>query len=315
MNLLCFVLRRTAGAIAVLIVLSAGVFAATEVLPGDAADVMAGVDAAPAQRAQLRAELGLDRPAADRYREWASGAVRGDLGTGTVGRRPVSDVVGARLPNSALLAGLALAVAAPLAVVLGLVAGMRAGGALDRWITTATQIAVGIPEFVTAGVLLAVLSVWLGALPRVSLVPLGQSPLQAPEALVLPVLTLSVVGLAAATRLIRATVADIRTAPYIESARLNGVRGVRLAVRHVLPGALAPAVQALALTTGGLVGGTVVVESVFGYPGIGNELQQAVAGRDVPMVQGIALTLCAVMLLSLLVGDVVARMLDPRARA
>nr|WP_202512240.1 ABC transporter permease [Streptomyces sp. SID3343] len=308
-------LRRTAGALAVLIVLSAGVFTATEVLPGDAVDVVAGVDASPAQREQLRTELGLDRSPADRYREWAWDAVHGDLGTGLVGRRPVADVVTDRLPDSMLLAGLASAVAAPLAVVLGLGAGMRAGRAADRWITTATQIAVGIPEFVTAGLLLAVLAVWLDAFPRVSLVPLGQSPLQAPETLVLPVLTLCVVGSAAATRLIRATVADIRTTPYIESARLNGVRGIRLAVRHVLPGALAPAVQALALTTGGLVGGTVVVESVFGYPGIGHELQQAVAARDVPMVQGIALALCAVMLLMLLVGDVVANLLDPRARA
>lgn len=308
--MLRYVIRRLVFAAVVLALLSAVVFAATEVLPGDAGDVVAGVDASAEERDRVRAELGLDRPAGQRYLEWVSRALQGDLGTGLVGRRAVADVVADRLPNSLLLAALALVVALPIAVALGLAAGMRAGRPLDRWISAATQAMVGIPEFVTAGLLLAVFAVWWPVLPQVSLVPLGASPLQAPETLVLPVLTLSVVGLAAATRLIRAGAADISATPYVESARLNGVYGLRLAVRHVLPGALGPAVQALALTTAGLVGGTVVVENVFSYPGIGRELQLAVAGRDIPMVQGIALSLCAVTLLTLLIGDVIAHLLD-----
>ncbi len=153
---------------------------------------------------------------------------------------------------------------------------------------------------------------WLEILPRVSVVPLGGTPFDVPHTLILPVLTLSAVGLAVATRLLRASVADAAATPYCEAARLNGVRGVRLAVRHILPNAAAPAVQALNLTTGALVGSAVVVENVFDYPGIGRELQLAVAARDIPMVQGIATALAGVMLVVLLTGDICARLLGAR---
>ncbi|AIJ11211.1 ABC transporter permease [Streptomyces violaceoruber] len=311
MNLLAFAARRLAGAVVLLVLLSAAVFAATAVLPGDAVSAVAGVDASETQRAEVRAELGLDRPAVQRYADWAAGAVRGDLGRGFVGERPVADVLATRLPNSLLLAGLTLAVTAPLATLLGLWTGLR-GGVADRVVSTSAQILAAVPEFVVAALLVAVLAVWLEVLPRVSVIPLGGTPLDVPDALVLPVLTLSAVGLAVATRLLRASVADTAARPYCEAARLNGVRGVRLAVRHILPNAAGPAVQALTLTTGALVGSAVVVENVFDYPGIGRELQLAVAARDVPMVQGIATALVAVMLAVLLLGDVCARLLGAR---
>jgi peptide/nickel transport system permease protein len=310
-SLFAFAARRLAGAAVLLVLLSAAVFAATAVLPGDAVSTVAGLDASEAQRAAVRAELGLDRPAAERYADWAAGAVRGDLGRGFVGERPVADVLATRLPNSLLLAGLTLAVTAPLATLLGLWTGMRGGGA-DRVVSTSAQIVAAVPEFVVAALLVAVLAVWLEVLPRVSVIPLGGTPLDVPHTLVLPVLTLSAVGLAVATRLLRASVADTAAAPYCEAARLNGVRGARLALRHILPNAAGPAVQALTLTTGALVGSAVVVENVFDYPGIGRELQLAVAARDVPMVQGIATALVAVMLVVLLLGDVCARLLGAR---
>jgi peptide/nickel transport system permease protein len=306
-----FVGHRIAGAAVLLVLLSGAVFAATAVLPGDAVSAVAGVNASVAERARVRSGLGLDRPMAERYADWAYNAVHGDLGTGFVGHRPVAEVLSAQLPNSLLLAGLTLAITAPLAVLLGLSAGLRAAGTSDRLISTLAQVAAGVPEFVSAALLITVLSVQLDLLPRVSLVPLGGRPIDAPQSLVLPVLTLTAAGLATATRLIRVSAADVATSPYVETARLNGVRGARLALRHVLPNVVGPAVQALTLTTGVLVGGAVVVETVFDYPGIGRELQQAVAARDIPLVQGIATTLVAVMLLILLLGDVCGRLLDP----
>ncbi|MFF0967061.1 ABC transporter permease [Streptomyces sp. NPDC003703] len=311
MNLAAFVGRRLAGAAALLIVLSAVIFAATAVLPGDAVSAVAGADASEARRADVRAGLGLDRPAAERYADWLAGAVRGDLGRGFMGGRPVTEVLSARLPNSLLLAGLTLAVTVPLATLLGLWTGLR-GGAADRFVSTAAQILAAVPEFIVATLLVAVLSVWLGILPRVSVIPLGGTPLDVPRALVLPVLTLSAVGLAVATRLLRTSVADVAAGPYCEAARLNGVRGARLAVRHILPNAAGPAVQALTLTTGALVGSAVVVENVFDYPGIGRELQLAVAARDIPMVQGISTALAGVLLMVLLAGDICARLLGAR---
>nr|WP_239081292.1 ABC transporter permease [Streptomyces coelicoflavus] len=309
--MIAFAGRRLVGAAVLLVVLSAVVFAATAVLPGDAVSAVAGVDASAAQRAEVRAELGLDRPAAERYAHWVEDAVRGDLGHGFVGDRPVTDVLATRLPNSLLLAGLTLAVTAPLAALLGLWTGLRGGGA-DRFVSTAAQILAAVPEFVVAALLVAVLAVWLELLPRVSVIPLGGTPLDVPHALILPVLTLSAVGLAVATRLLRVSVADAAATPYCEAARLNGVRGVRLAVRHILPNAAGPAVHALTLTTGALVGSAVVVENVFDYPGIGRELQLAVAARDTPMVQGIATVLAGVMLVVLLTGDICARLLGAR---
>ncbi|MFJ4271197.1 ABC transporter permease [Streptomyces coelicoflavus] len=311
MSLIAFAGRRLVGAAVLLVVLSAVVFAATAVLPGDAVSAVAGVDASAAQRAEVRAELGLDRPAAERYAHWVEDAVRGDLGHGFVGDRPVTDVLATRLPNSLLLAGLTLAVTAPLAALLGLWTGLRGGGA-DRFVSTAAQILAAVPEFVVAALLVAVLAVWLELLPRVSVIPLGGTPLDVPHALILPVLTLSAVGLAVATRLLRVSVADAAATPYCEAARLNGVRGVRLAVRHILPNAAGPAVHALTLTTGALIGSAVVVENVFDYPGIGRELQLAVAARDIPMVQGIATVLAGVMLVVLLTGDICARLLGAR---
>lgn len=207
MSLIAFVGRRLVGAAVLLVVLSAALFAATAVLPGDAVSAVAGMDASAAQRAEVRAELGLDRPAAERYADWVAGAVRGDLGRGFVGERPVTDVLATRLPNSLLLAGLTLAVTAPLAALLGLWTGLRGGGA-DRFVSTAAQVLAAVPEFVIAALLVAVLSVWLELLPRVSVIPLGGTPLDVPQALILPVLTLSAVGFAVATRLLRVSVAD-----------------------------------------------------------------------------------------------------------
>jgi peptide/nickel transport system permease protein len=312
-SLLAFASRRLAGAAVLLVLLSAAVFAATAVLPGDAVSAVAGVDASGARRAEVRAELGLDRPAAERYAAWAADALRGDLGRGFVGGRPVTEVLATRLPNSLLLAALTLAVTAPLATLLGLWTGLR-GGCADRLVSTGAQVLAAVPEFVVAALLVAVLAVGLGVFPPVSVIPLGGTPLDVPRALVLPVLTLSTVGLAVATRLLRVCVADVAATPYCEAARLGGVRGVRLAVRHILPNAAGPAVQALTLSTGALVGSAVVVENVFDYPGIGRELQLAVAARDVPMVQGITTALVAVLLVVLLLGDLGARLLGARER-
>ncbi|WJK36340.1 ABC transporter permease [Solwaraspora sp. WMMA2065] len=308
------VARRTAAAVLVLAVLSVLIFTVTEVLPGDAVGVVAGADATTTDREELRRELGLDVDPVQRYVDWATAALRGDLGTGYVGRREVTEVLVDRLPNSLLLTTLAMALAVPLAVAVGLVAGMRAGRRTDRLLSTATLVAVGVPEFLVAALLVAVFAAGLGLLPEVSLVPLGGRPWDEPRILVLPVAALAVAALAAAARLLRASVAEIASAPYIEAARLRGVTGFRLAVRHVLPNAVAPAVQVTAVMFAGLIGGAVVVETLFNYPGIGYELQQAVANRDVPMVQGLALATCATALVLLLLGDLAQLALNPASR-
>ncbi|MQA07846.1 MAG: ABC transporter permease subunit [Pseudonocardiaceae bacterium] len=302
--------------VATLAVLSVVIFAGTELLPGDAVSAVAGQHASPAQRAEVRTQLGLDRPAPQRYLEWIGGALHGDLGPSYTGGRPVTDVITERLGNSVLLALAVYLLLIPLSLTLGTIAGLgsasgRRGRRADRVILVATVSMLGVPEFLTGGLLLAVFAVWLGWLPAVSIAPIGGSVLDDPQALLLPVASLLVVSLGAATRLVRAGVANVAGSPYLEAARLAGVRGPKLVLRHVLPAALGPATQVISIGLGTIVGGAVVVETLFDYPGIGNELQSAVAGRDVPLVQGIALTLAAVTLVALLLGDIVARALDP----
>ncbi|GAA5039982.1 peptide/nickel transport system permease protein [Thermocatellispora tengchongensis] len=315
MRWVAFLARRIAGAAAVLAILSGLIFAATEALPGDAAGVLAGADASAAERAQLRADLELDRPPLERYGDWIAGAVAGDLGVSLVGRRDVDAVLFDRLPNSLLLTALALGAAVPAAIALGLAAGLREGRPADRMVSSAALVLVSLPEFLTVTLLIAVFGTWLGLLPEVSLTPLGGRPWDTPQAMVLPVLSLAVVGLAVMTRLVRSSVAEAAASPYAEAARLAGVRGVRLALRHILPNALGPVVQVFAVMFGGLLGGAVVVETIFNYPGVGFELQQAVANRDVPMVQGLALALAALALAVLLLGDIVGTLVNPRLRS
>ncbi|SJM60970.1 ABC peptide transporter, membrane subunit [Gulosibacter sp. 10] len=302
---MCFVLVTIAA-------LSVAVFWATEVLPGDAAGVISGPDATQAQREAVRESLGLDRPAAERYGEWILGALRGDLGASLISGRNVAGIVAGRLLTS-------LAVLIPAAVlillfagVLGTIAGMRAGTRLDRALTGAALGVVSVPDFLIATALLLVFGVWLPIFPVVAVVPLGDGLWQHPELIALPCLALAVGGFGSTMRLLRACVAQVNGTPYVEFARLNGVAGARLA-RLVLTNAAGPAVQAFAVMIAGLLGGAIVVETLFNVPGLGYELTRAVANRDVPLVQGIGLALGTSALLVLLAGDVVARQLGSRS--
>ncbi|KAB1915623.1 ABC transporter permease [Micromonospora sp. AMSO31t] len=314
MSWLRFVAGRLAVGALTLVTLSLSVFWATEGLPGDVVGVLSGTDATAAERVRLRESLGLDRPAAQRYLDWVSGAARGDLGESLVTGRSVGDVLAERVTNSLGLVAIAITVIAVIAVTVGTLSGMRAGTRLDRFVSTGVGGLIALPDFLVAALLLTVFASVLRLVPGVSLVPVGDTPWQHPQVLVLPVVSLVIGGLGAATRLLRASIIPVAAGPYVEQARLNGARGIGLALRHVLPNAAGPAVQALAVMTAGLVGGSIVVETLFTFPGVGHELSQAVASRDVTMVQGLALALGAVTLVVLLAGDLAARALDPTTR-
>ncbi len=304
---------RLAGATGLLLLLSVLVFVGVDLLPGDPVTSRIGATATPERIADARARAGLDRPLAERYLHWAAGLPRGDLGTSASGR-PVVDVLSDRVGNSALLAGLAVALLVPLSLALGTWAGLRAGRRGDRWVTTASLLVVAVPEFVTAGALVLVFAIGLGWLPAVSLVPAGTSPLAVPEVLVLPVVSLLLLGLAYAVRVIRAATAAAARAPHVEFARLNGA-GRGEVLRHaVLPAVVPVAVQVWLVTGVGLVGGAVLVESVFGYPGVGTLLVSAVQTGDLPVVQALTMVLGAAMLAALVLADLVVRLATPALR-
>ncbi|APU15355.1 MULTISPECIES: ABC transporter permease [Actinoalloteichus] len=308
-----FIGSRLCIAVVTLGILSVVVFWATEVLPGDAVGVLSGSDATEAERAAVREALGLDRPAPERYLDWVGGALRGDLGVSMVSGRPVDEILVPRLLNTLVLVVIAIVVIAAVSVTIGLLSGMRAGGPLDRVLSSATMGLIATPDFLLATLLLTVFATMLGLFPAVSLVPLGDSAWQHAELLVLPTAALVLGGLGGTTRLVRSSVISVVRSPYIENARLNGARGLHLALAHVLPNALGPGVQALAIMAAGLLGGGIVVETLFNYPGIGFELTQAVGTRDVPVVAGLSLALSTCTLMILLLGDLAARLLGGRA--
>ncbi|MFD7660137.1 ABC transporter permease [Actinosynnema sp. NPDC059797] len=304
-------LRLVAG-LGVLLAVSAIVFTATELAPGDAATAALGPDSDPASVVAMRSELGLDRPAVVRYLDWLWGAVGGDFGVSYVSHRPVSDVIAERVGNTALLGGLAVVLLVPLAIGLGVWSALRAGRAADRIVSGATLGLVSVPEFVIGTVLVVVFAVQLGVLPAVSFVPPGQQPLDSPEILVLPVVTLLAVCLAHNVRLVRAGVREVSAGDAAENARLNGVPEHRVVLRYVLPSALPPALPVFCRYAGFLLGGALIAETMFGYPGLASALVTASAGRDVPVVQAVALVAAAVTVLLNLLGDVLAVLLDPK---
>ncbi|MGH8908722.1 MAG: ABC transporter permease [Egibacteraceae bacterium] len=306
------VLGRVATGVALVLVTSMLVFAGTELLPGDAATAALGQTATPEQLRVVRERLGLDDPAPRRYADWLGGLVRGDLGV-TVSGRPVADVIAGKAVNTLALALVTAALLIAVALGLGLTAGARAGSVTDRLISAAAVGAMALPEFVIGTLLIIVFALWLGLLPSVSLLP-AEGALGRPAALVLPVLTLSAGAAGHAIRLVRAAMAEVMASPYIPMARLHGIPERRVLVRHALRNALAPTVQLFAAILVWLVGGIAVVERVFGYPGLSQVLVDAVATRDIPLVQSLATIFAALTVSLYIAADIVVTLLIPKLR-
>nr|WP_190344357.1 ABC transporter permease [Streptomyces venezuelae] len=288
------------------------IFVLTEALPGDAAVALAGDQPDPERIARIRAALDLDRPAAERFLDWAAGLVRGDLGTSLVSGRPVADYLTGGFGPTVTLACATLLVLLPLSVGLGVLCARREGGPLDRTLSALTLAVHSVPEF-ALGVLLATLfGLWLGWLPPTAV---GADPVTEPAVLVLPVLVLVSRPVCTISRLVRAGMIDAMASPYVAQAQRYGVSGARVRWTHALPNALAPAAQQLARTCDWLLSGVIVVEALFVIPGLGTVLIDAVAARDVPVVQGMAVVFGVVTVLANLGADLVARRFAPRAEA
>lgn len=306
-----FLVRRLLGVVGGLVLLSLVVFVGVDLLPGDPVTARLGLSATPERVAEARAALGLDRPVLLRYADWLGGLLHGDLGTSASGK-PVTAMLGDRVGNSALLAGLAIAAIVPLSLGLGLAAGVRRNLRVDRVISGGALLLASVPEFIVASLLATLFALTWGLLPAVSLIPPGQSPLTRPDALVLPVAALVLVGTGYAVRVIRAATAAAVRAPHVEFLRLSGVPAHVVVRTAVLPAVVPVAAQTWLVTGVGLVGGAVLVEKVFGYPGMGDLLVTSTRTGDLPVVQALVLLLGAAMLVALLVADLVVRRSDER---
>jgi peptide/nickel transport system permease protein len=316
---LAFLGRRILGAIAALLAASVLIFAGVEVLPGNAASAVLGRSATPAAIQILTRQMHLDRAAPQRYFEWLGGFVHGDLGESAVAlaqgqHTSVGTLIAGPVKNSAILAGVAALLMIPLSLGLGALAAIRAGKPTDHLISLGSLISISAPEFVTGALLVALFFVGLGWLPPVAIVPPGADPLSTPKELILPVLTLLFASLAAGIRMVRAGMYEALQTEYVQAARLNGLPERRVLTRYALRNALAPSVQVLAQNLQYLVGGVIVVETVFAYPGLGSQLVNAVQNRDVTAVQSIAMLIAVVYVIINLLADLIVMLLVPRLR-
>ncbi|MEC4020492.1 ABC transporter permease [Streptomyces sp. H27-D2] len=285
------------------------IFALTEALPGDAAVALAGDYPDPARIERIREVMQLDRPAAERFLDWTAGLLHGDLGASVVTGRPVTSYLSAGLGPTLLLALTTLVLLVPLSVGLGVLSARREGGRLDRLISSATLGVYAVPEFASGVLLVAVFALRLGWLPPTAV---GSDLLADPAVLVLPVLVLLARPVCSISRLVRAGMLDAMASPYVAQARRCGIRGGRIRYRHALPNALAPAAQQLARTCDWLLSGVIVVEALFVIPGLGTVLMDAVAARDIPVMQGMAVVFGVVTVLLNLGADLVVRRFAPR---
>ena len=310
-----YVVGRVLSIALVLALISLIVFTAIHILPGSAATLILGEYATPESLRALEQELGLDRPLAIQYLDWVGGVVTGDWGYSLAMKQPVTTIVGLRLENTAILAACTLAAVVVIGIPLGAVAAVRRGRWLDLTILTGSYLGISVPEFVTGMVLIfALAGPRLRWLPTGDYVPLAAGLRPWLAHLVLPVTTLTLVLLAHVVRQTRSGLVDALASPYVRTARLKGASERRIVVRHALRNGLLPAVTVIALDLGYLMGGIVVVEEVFAYPGIGRLIVYAIQNRDVPLLQVSILIVAATYALANFGADLLYAWLDPRIR-
>jgi len=310
-----YLVRRLLAVILVLIVVTFAVFAITMILPGNAAVMILGEYGTDEAVAALERRLGLDKSWYIQYFGWVKGILSGDLGQSLRLSLPVADVVGDAFLNSASLAGIALISVTIIAIPLGVLAAIKRGTVADLVIGVFSYIGASMPEFVTATLLLLFLAgPALGLLPAGGFVALTESVGGFASHVILPATTLGLILTAHISRQVRSEMSEVLSSDYIRAARLKGLRERRVIRRHALPNSLAPAVAVISLDVGYLLGGIIVVEEIFAWPGLGRLLIYALENRDLPVIQAITLLLATVYALSNLISDIIIAILDPRVR-
>lgn len=297
--------RRLLGAILVLLIASLVAFAALDLTPGDAALLMVGDGASEKQVLELREQLGLDRPLLVRYLDYLSGMLRGNLGKSLVSGRPVATLIGERFGYTLLLAFLAVLVATIVGMLLGMWSAFRKGSWSDLAVMSLLALLISIPGYGLAMLFTLVFSLKLRLLPVAG----GGTPLH----LILPVMTLSIPLIAVVARLSRSSLLDVARSEFILAVHARGVPGKVVWGKHILHNALLPVVTLVGLNFGHLLGGAFVVETIFGWPGLGRMIVQAVFDKDYPLILGSVLLLAVIFQAFNLLVDLAQGFLDPRS--
>jgi len=290
------------------------IFVGTQVLPGDVAQAVLGQSATAQNLANLRAEMGLDRPAYERYFDWLGGVFVGDFGNALANKQPVAKLIGARLDNTLFLAAVTAAIAVPLSILLGLLSARFRDRWPDKVINIFSLSAISFPEFFVGYLLMLIFALELGWLPPLSAIRAEMTFWEKLVATALPCATLTLAVMAHMQRQTRAAILNVLGSAYIETAELKGIRPFMIIARHALPNAVAPIINVVMLNLAYLVVGVVVVEVVFVYPGLGTLMVDNVAYRDVPVVQACGLLFASVYIGLNIIADIVGIFANPRLR-
>jgi len=312
--MIAYILRRLLHLIPVVLLTSVLVFLLLHLVPGDPAETVAGPDATPDVIQAVRQKMGLDRPLPIQYGIWLGNVARFDLGASYISKMPVIDLVGYAFPATIQLALAGLFLALAVSLPLGVLASVKQASKLDLFVQSFTALGLGVPNFWLGILLILLFALILGILPPGGRIDPMQSPAMGLKTLILPAVTLGVQMSAVFTRFVRAAMLEVLHEDYVRTARAKGLHERVVVVRHALRSALVPVVTVVGLQFGRLLGGAVVVESVFAWPGVGRLIIQAVEQRDYTVVQAALLWLVLVFLLINLITDVLYAFLDPRIR-
>lgn len=312
--MISFLLRRLASALPVLLVVSLVSFVIVAIVPGDVTAEIAGSESTEAQRAEIRERLGLDRPLYEQAILWYGRLLQGDLGQSYLLNRPVTEAVLERLPVTLSLAGLALVMAVVLGMLLGILAATKHGTWLDQGSMSLALFGLSIPDFWFGLVLISVFAVGLGWLPSGGYIPASEDFSGWVRSMTLPALALAITQMGVIARMTRASMLEVMSEDYIRTARAKGMVRRTVIFKHALRNALIPIVTVIGVMTGVLLGGAVVIESVFSLPGVGRLIIGAIQRRDYPIIQGGLLITAGVFVFVNIMVDLAYGWLDPRIR-
>ena len=313
--MLILVLKRILLGLITLVLVSLITFVGVEVLPGDACTTYLEREAYGAALEACYKRLGLDIPAYERYVSWAIGVIQGDFGYSLSGEMKINDVLGPRVKNSLVLASASILIGIPIALLLGIITALWRDKMPDIIISTFTIFSMTIPEFISATLLILIVAIWLEWLPGIVIVPTGASVSELLPNIILPVIAISMIMTAHMARMVRSSVIQVMASDYVQMAILKGVPYWKMVFKHVLPNALLPAINVVALTIAWLLGGVVVTEVVFNYPGLGRLVIESISNRDLPVVQALAIILASIYVIINLIADLLTLMLNPRLKS
>ena len=313
--MLILVLKRILLGLITLFIVSLITLVGVEVLPGDACTTYLEREAYGAALEACYKRLGLDIPAYERYVSWAIGVIQGDFGYSLSGEMKINDVLGPRVKNSLVLASASILIGIPIALLLGIITALWRDKMPDIIISTFTIFSMTIPEFISATLLILIVAIWLEWLPGIVIVPTGASVSELLPNIILPVIAISMIMTAHMARMVRSSVIQVMASDYVQMAILKGVPYWKMVFKHVLPNALLPAINVVALTIAWLLGGVVVTEVVFNYPGLGRLVIESISNRDLPVVQALAIILASIYVIINLIADLLTLMLNPRLKS